>query len=394
MDRSRKKSFLLLGLALMVLLACNLPGVATPTPEGASAIYTAAAQTVIAQVTQVNQPPATPSALVPTFAPPTPLPPTVVVPTNTAPPPTAVPPTNTAPPPTSVPLPCDAVKFIKDVSVPDNTEFAPGTKFTKIWRLRNIGTCTWTTAYHVVFTGGDGLGAPASVALPNNVAPGDAVDVSVPMIAPDKAGTYRGDWKLRNAAGGVFGLGDNGNKPFWVQIKVVVQTGITYDFLIKAKDAEWISSVGAGPGTPVQFNGSDEDVNGTAKIKDAVILETGATSGKILLTYPRRENNGAISGLFPAYTVQSGDFLKAKLGFMLPSGSCHSGKVRFQIMYKEGGSPKLLQEWTKTCTGNFIDVNLDLSSLKGKTVQFGFVVQAEGAPENDWAIWNSPRIEH
>ena len=71
MDRSRKKSFLLLGLALMVLLACNLPGVATPTTEGASAIYTAAAQTVIAQVTQVNQPPATPSALVPTFAPPT-----------------------------------------------------------------------------------------------------------------------------------------------------------------------------------------------------------------------------------------------------------------------------------------------------------------------------------
>ena len=98
MDRSRKKSFLLLGLALMVLLACNLPGVATPTPEGASAIYTAAAQTVIAQVTQVNQPPATPSALVPTFAPPTALPPTVAVPTNTAPPPTAIPPTNTAPP--------------------------------------------------------------------------------------------------------------------------------------------------------------------------------------------------------------------------------------------------------------------------------------------------------
>lgn len=396
MKRSHRKSVLLLSLALLVVLSCNLPGVATPTEEGASAIYTAAAQTVIAQVTQISQPPVSPlpspSALAPTFPPPTLVVPTQAPPTNTAPPPTPAP-TNTAVP-TSIPAACDAVKFVRDVTVPDNTEFVPGAKFVKTWRLRNVGTCTWTKDYALVFISGDAMGAPAAVQLPNNVAPGNAINLSVNLIAPDKAGTYRGNWKLRNSNGVVFGLGDNGAKPFWAQIKVVVQSGVTYDFLVKAREAEWISSVGSNAGTPLKYGGPVDDPNGVAAIVDSVVLETGATSGKVLLTYPRREDNGAISGLFPAYTVQSGDFLKGKLGFMTPSGGCGSGKVKFQIVYKDGGAPKLLQEWVKSCTGNFIDVNIDLKSLSGRAVQFGLVVVAEGSSQDDWAIWNSLRIEH
>jgi len=399
MERSPKVHYLLLGLALLVMLSCNMPGVAKPTESGASALYTAAAETTIAQLTQVSGPPASPAAtgMVPTFPAPTaassPLVTVTVPPASTAPPATALP--TSAPPPTSIPVPCDAVTFVKDVTVDDNTQLSPGAPFIKTWRLRNSGTCTWTTGYSAVFVKGDAMSAASPVPLPHNVTSGDTVDVSVAMYAPDKAGTYRGDWMLRNAGGALFGLGDDGGKPFWVQIKVVVQTGITYDFLIRAKDAEWISSVGTAEGAPLAFNGADDNPDGVAKIKDAVLLETGATSGKILLTYPRREDNGAVSGLFPAYTVQSGDVLKAKLGFMLDytGGVCGSGKVKFQIVYKEGSAPKLLQEWTKTCTGGFTNVSIDLSALKGKTVQFGFVVLAEGSPTDDWAVWNSPRIE-
>ena len=400
MERSPKVHYLLLGLALLVMLSCNMPGIAKPTESGASALYTAAAETTIAQLTQVSGPPASPAAtgIVPTFPAPTAAAPTGQLspsapPTSTTPIPTAEP--TSAPPPTSIPVPCDAVTFVKDVTVGDNTQLSPGAPFIKTWRLRNNGTCTWTTGYSAVFVKGDAMGAASPVTLPHSVAPGDTVDVSVAMYAPDKTGTYRGDWMLRNAGGALFGLGDDGSKPFWVQVKVVVQTGITYDFLISAKDAEWISSVGTAQGTPLAFNGADDDPDGVAKIKDAVLLETGATSGKILLTYPRREDNGAVSGLFPAHTVQSGDVLKAKLGFMLDytGSTCGAGRVKFQIVYKEGGAPKLLQEWTKTCSGGFTDVNIDLSALKGKTVQFGFVVQAEGSSTDDWAVWNSPRIE-
>lgn len=405
MNQTYKKLLLPLGLLLLVMLSCNMPGVARPTESGASALYTAAAETTIAQLTQVSGPPASPAAtgMVPTFPPPTTGPantaqPTAqlsptVLPPSTTPAPTAVP--TSVPPPTSIPVPCDAVKFVKDVTVADNTQFSPGAPFIKTWRLRNSGTCTWTTGYSAVFVKGDAMGAASPVSLPHSVAPGDTVDVSVAMYAPDKAGTYRGDWMLRNASGALFGLGDKGDKSFWAQIKVVVQTGITYDFLIQAKDAEWISSVGTAEGAPLAFGGADDDPDGVAKIKDAVLLETGATSGKILLTYPRREDNGAVSGLFPAYSVQSGDVLRAKLGFMLDytGDKCGSGRVKFQILYKEDSAPKLLQEWTKTCSGSFTDVNIDLSSLRGKKVQFGFLVLADGSPTDDWAVWNSPRIE-
>jgi len=58
---------------------------------------------------------------------------------------------------------------------------------------------------------------------------------------------------------------------------------------------------------------------------------------------------------------------------MNPGNGCGVGNVNFQIVYMDGGSPKLLDEWTKTCTGNMIDVNIDLSPLAGKKVQFGLV---------------------
>ncbi|HHS97476.1 MAG TPA: hypothetical protein ENK08_06195, partial [Chloroflexi bacterium] len=53
--------------------------------------------------------------------------------------------------------------FVADVTVPDNTEFPSGTAFTKTWRLRNTGTCTWEAGTLLVFVSGDAMGGPASV---------------------------------------------------------------------------------------------------------------------------------------------------------------------------------------------------------------------------------------
>ena len=35
--------------------------------------------------------------------------------------------------------------------MPDNTEIAAGTTFVKTWRLKNNGSCTWTSGYSRVF---------------------------------------------------------------------------------------------------------------------------------------------------------------------------------------------------------------------------------------------------
>ena len=138
---------------------------------------------------------------------------------------TSIPVTNT-PVPTNTPLPtattvsyCDWVTFIKDVSIPDGTRLTAGETFTKTWRLKNRGTCTWTSDYMLVFTSGVQMGGTTAVRLPGNVAPSQTVDISVTLTAPANRGHYTGYWMLRSPSGVLFGYGESANKAFYVDIK-------------------------------------------------------------------------------------------------------------------------------------------------------------------------------
>src|SRR4030042_5520432 len=102
---------------------------------------------------------------------------------------------------------CDWAQVVADVTVPDGTTFAANTAFTKTWRIKNIGTCTWTTSYSLVFDSGSKMGGPTSVNLPKSVAPGQTVDISISLTAPSSAGHYIGYWKFKNASGVLFGIG-------------------------------------------------------------------------------------------------------------------------------------------------------------------------------------------
>jgi hypothetical protein len=159
---------------------------------------------------------------------------TVQAMTQTAPTQTPVPATATPLPPTSTPVPatntplptattvsyCDWVTFVKDVTIPDGTRLSRGETFTKTWRLKNRGTCTWTADYMLVFVQGNQMGGTTAVRLPGNVAPGQSVDVSVTLTAPDKRGSYVSYWMLRSPSGVLFGYGDKANQAFYLDIKV------------------------------------------------------------------------------------------------------------------------------------------------------------------------------
>jgi hypothetical protein len=103
--------------------------------------------------------------------------------------------------------------FVADVTVPDGQVFTASTPFTKTWRLRNSGTCTWSTAYSVVFSSGNSMSGPATQALTSSVAPGATIDISINMTSPASQGEYTGYWQLRNSSGQNFGS-------FYVQIEV------------------------------------------------------------------------------------------------------------------------------------------------------------------------------
>jgi hypothetical protein len=206
----KQAGFLLLALALL-LSACRAQTEApTPTTDP-GLVLTAAAETAVARGTQ--QALATASAQVPTAT---------VTPTLTQPSTATITPTLATQAITQQPAQTgiDWLSFVADVTVADGTTFKPGETFTKTWRLLNQGTTTWTTAYSLVFVSGNQMGGAASVPLTVQVAPGATLDISVNLTAPASAGSYTGNWMLRNAAGKNFGLGPNADVAFYVQINV------------------------------------------------------------------------------------------------------------------------------------------------------------------------------
>jgi hypothetical protein len=201
---------LTIALAAAFLAGCNLPS----RVEATKAAQRAAALTVEAQLTAVAPAPATPTSTTAPF----PTLPSVTATVASA----TLPSTSTSD--------CDRATFVTDVTYADGTAVDAGDTFTKTWRLKNSGTCSWTTSYAVVFTGGESMDGPTVQSLAGNVNPGQTVDLSVDLKAPESNGTHTGNWALRNAAGVIF-------SKFYVEIMVESGTGgpfavthVTYSF--------------------------------------------------------------------------------------------------------------------------------------------------------------------
>jgi len=388
---------LILAGSMLLLAACNFPGVSGQPTISPDLIYTAAAQTLSAQQTQAEQgtPIVIPSQTLPSASATSPV---VIVPTNTPLPPTNTPlPTNTPipPTPTATPIPCDRGTFVKDITIPDNTEIAAGTTFVKTWQIKNNGSCTWTSGYALVFYNGDAMSGPASAPLTNGtVPPGSTVDISVTLIAPATTGTYKGNWRLRNAGGAVFGLGSAADSSFWVQIKSVSPTPtpsptsaytLSFDFIAKGPDATWRNATAQIP-----WGDPNNDDPGVAVNVANVKMEDGNTYPSLLATYPQLINNGMIMGTYPIYTIQANDHLRTRVGLR---NDCTNGNVTFEIRYVENGSEVSVGTWIERCEGGITSLDINLTGLVGHTVQFELIVKANGSPNGARSLWITPRIE-
>jgi hypothetical protein len=375
-------------LALFFIVAACAAQPATHSPES---ISTAAAQTVIAQITldAGNTAVAELTRVFATLeAPPPSLPPTITPPPVTPSP--SLPLTATLVPAASpTQTACDAAMFVGDVSVPDGTAFSPGARFVKTWRLRNSGSCTWTPDYAVVFADGDPMGGNPIVPLAGDVPPGESIDVSVRLTAPLNPGAYQGSWMLRNAAGVLFGVNLGANDPFWVRIRVQSNTSLNnygFDFSANFCLAQWTSGRG-----PLACPGSRGDANGYAILVNQPILETGPTSDSVLLTVPNQDRGGWISGIFPFYRVQNQDHFRADVGCLGSSQGCN---IVFEVDYQTANGGVIgLGTWDEVYDGISTSIDLDLSDLSGRTLHFILIVSNQGRTNSANAFWLTPRIE-
>jgi hypothetical protein len=277
---------------------------------------------------------------------------------------------------------------VKDITVPDDSLFTPGSQFTKIWRLKNNGACTWTKNYRLIFVNGDIMAGVSNLPLPTEVAPGQTIDLTMNFTAPLFEGDYRGNWMLKNEKGELFGTTATANRPFWVDIKVKSPplTGIVYDFVANACSAQWFSGLGILP-----CPGKDKDANGFILIQSSAKLEDGTTSSlPSLLTAPQNINNGFVRAVYPSFKIQNGDRFKAIVNC---EGGATSCGVLFRVDYQlSDGIVREFWAFGEFHDGKYFNVDLNLSPLAGQNVRFVLTVLSLGDASGDRALWVQPRI--
>lgn len=300
---------------------------------------------------------------------------------------------------------CNRAKYETDVTYPDGSVLAPDTAFIKTWRLTNTGTCTWTTNYAIVFSGGDQMGALAATNLPGNVAPGTTVDVSVQMKSPSADGKYAGNFMLRSDSGLIFGTGASHMAPVFVSIEVVklqvvptLNFGgflpliplefLVYNFGANYCVANWRNA--SDPGF-LACPGAKTDAAGFVVQVDSPKLQDGNTvNGVGLFTHPQWIDGGSISGTYPILAVENGMKFKTTLGCGFGGAACD---VRFMLRYRiDGGVLQELNHWDIKYADAPLKLDVDLSSLAGKNVNFVLQVVTNGSSAQDWAYWVNPRI--
>jgi hypothetical protein len=124
-------------------------------------------------------------------------------------------PTASLPPPPTSTLTCtNDLRFIDDVTIPDNTSVAPGALLDKQWLVENDGNCNWDDRYRLRLINGEALGAePEQALFPARA--GATATLQILFTAPQTPGTYLSEWQAFDANGIPFGAS------FF--IKVIVQ---------------------------------------------------------------------------------------------------------------------------------------------------------------------------
>ena len=211
MKHIKKIVWLLISLPLLGLSACGGgSAAATPTVDSAP-VFTQIASTALALQTQtvLAMPTVTSTPQVSPTPEKTNTPLITHTPLPGAPSAPATAPATATPLALNTPLAttqasCDNMAYVADVTIPDGYVATRGETMKKTWTLKNLGPCTWTQDYKLIY-GWGGQGTDWNTTQPVNlskvVAQGETIDVTVTLTAPSAAGEYVAVFKLQNDKG-------------------------------------------------------------------------------------------------------------------------------------------------------------------------------------------------
>lgn len=169
---------------------------------------------------------------------------------------------------------------------------------------------------------------------------------------------------------------------------VCEQTGtetVLYDFVAKAKYAEWTNGSGKLP-----FNGLQNDSLGFVKLRENFRLEDGSQPSLVLQTHPQWVSEGEIVGEYALDApLRKGDRFKAQVGFLEGAG----GRVTFSVAVGRRKQSKII--------GYVLDSAIDgelkrmefrvPDDMVGQTAML-LIVTSDTEPSQDWAVWINARL--
>jgi len=171
--------------------------------------------------------------------------------------------------------------FVTDVTIPDNTNVTAGAAFTKTWRVQNAGTCVWWSGYTLEHYSENAMSAPASVPLPVTN-PGQTADISVDLVAPSVAGTYRGNFVIKNPEGLIMQIDEDSR--LWL----IINVGNAPTATPSATTTPGSSAPTATPASGATTTGSSTTANAAC----ALTTDSSRTSAMLAaLTAYRSQNN-------------------------------------------------------------------------------------------------------
>lgn len=280
---------------------------------------------------------------------------------------------------------CLAANLIRHVTIPNEEILPPSLSFKKVWRIQNVGTCTWDTSTKMVHVSGDRMGGD-DIRIHSKVRPGKTIDITVEMVSPADNGSYTGNWKLKYLSE-KFG---DGKDPFKVSIEVVNNAhGTIYNFATHYCSGAWKSN---RTNNYLPCPGKIGSSNGFVIRDSDPHMENGNFSQSGIWSHPPFKDGGEIWGTFPALIIQPGDRFMAELACLHDYDDCD---VTFDLYYQVDGSSEktLLGHWAEAYDGATTIVDIDLSFLASHYA--AFILQATGHgdhPKENAAFWYMPRI--
>lgn len=235
------------------------------------------------------------------------------------------------------------------------------------------------------------MGQNTSVGLGSTVRPGEMTNLSVPMKAPPVPGEYNGRWMMRSSNGHLFGTGEQANGPVWVSVVVVkyqaeMDGDHPKDFAHNIGAARWESNAGL-----LSPDSGEDFFTGSVSYVVGPTFEGGHQDDEAaIVMVPSSGADGILSGRYPAIEVKDGDRFRALVGCLENSFGCYA---RVVLNYKaNGGAVKTLGSWLEEYDGEYTQLDVDLSSLKGQSVEFILQVQSLGNSQDDRIFWLAPEI--